>query len=62
MKMTVTMLGHLQAYQASGATLDEFLKDHAVPQEMHAEAKMFWDDIAADKAANPGLAMVVPSD
>lgn len=60
--MDMTMLGHLQAYHAAGATLDEFLQDHKIPQDLHGEAKTFWDDITEDRKANPGSTMMVPSD
>jgi hypothetical protein len=62
MKMSMTQLGHLQAFYASGATFDEFITEHKIPEDMRAEAQVFWDDVAADSKANKGTTMLVPSD
>lgn len=62
LQMTVRQLGILQAYLGSKASFENYVVTQKIPVDLRVEARWHWDLITAEKAANPGTVMMVPSD
>lgn len=62
MSITLEQTGRLQAYEAAGKTVEQFLIEQKIPSADQAEARELWADIEQTRKDHPDDTMMVPSD